>query len=113
MNTILKIIFIFTLIFIVHEAGHAIIDGVDTNKGQMFGVRFTGHGLTEPGFYIYTIGDSMFGRISGFILSGVFVLACMRLSLLSHPERFYCILYVFWLARWDMIAVSQQYLYIL
>lgn len=91
----------------VHESGHALIDGLDTTYG-FHGFQFTGHGLTSPGFYIGTIYDTNFGRASGLIFSLVFVLGAMRLHVLRNPYASICIVWVFWLARWDMIYLVSK-----
>ncbi len=106
-KNLLYVITIFILIFVVHEIGHAYIGELDTNHGWN-GIEFTGHGITEPGFNIYIMHDSIFITLAGLIFSAIFIMGCILLNKIPRQFHIYCIIYTFWLARWDMLELIHM-----
>ena len=105
-NKIILCIFVAVLIFITHEAGHVVYEGLDTSEGY-YGFEFTGIHITEPGFYVYVLADKTpYGDAAGFVLSLVFVIASRYATKLSSTVFMFMMLYTIWLARWDFLRMT-------
>jgi len=105
-NKALLCIFVAFLIFITHEAGHVVYEGLDTSGGY-HGFEFTGANIDKPGFVVYVLADKTpAGDASGFILSLVFVLASRYATKLPSVVFMFMMAYTIWLARWDFLRMT-------
>ncbi len=108
-NKALLCIFVGILIFITHEAGHVVYEGLDISNGY-YGFEYTGIHLTEPGFYVYVLVDDSknpyISDASGFILSLVFVLASRYATKIPSSMFMFMMIYTIWLARWDFLRMT-------
>lgn len=104
MKTIFKciiwILFLFTLIFVVHELSHIVTgNGLDTTHGW-YGLE-GGINFTSPSFLLYVNYPTSLCFASGLIGSLLFIIFIRKY--MSNNIFLICLFYTFYLARWDYL----------